>query len=72
MTTTSPPAQINNTNNKNQIDTSHKVIVVPRISNRQKRQPIIRNKDFFNGNSNFTKPQIFDTSSLQIKLFKIK
>jgi len=46
MTTTSPPAQINNINNKNQIDTSHKEIVVPRTSNRQKRQPITRNKDF--------------------------
>jgi len=46
MTTTSPPAQINNINNKNQIDTTHKEIVVARTSNRQKRQPITRNKDF--------------------------
>jgi hypothetical protein len=42
----SPPAQTNNSKNKIQIDTLHKETAVPRTSNRQKRQPITRNKDF--------------------------
>jgi len=46
MATTLPPDQINNINNSNQVDKSRKEIVVPRTSNRQKRQPITRNKDF--------------------------
>ena len=46
MSSESPPAQINNTNNKIQIETLHKETAVLRTSNRQKRQPITRNKDF--------------------------
>jgi hypothetical protein len=46
MTSMSPPDQTNNTNNKIQIDTLYKETVVPRTSNRQKRLPITRNKDF--------------------------
>jgi len=46
MTSKSPPAQTNITNRKIQIDTLHKGTAVPRTSNRQKRQPITRNKDF--------------------------
>jgi hypothetical protein len=46
MKSKSPPAQTNNTNSKIQIDTLHKETAVPRTSNRQKRQPITRNKDF--------------------------
>ena len=46
MASKSLPDQTNITNNKIQIDTLHKETVVPRTSNRQKRQPITRNKDF--------------------------
>jgi hypothetical protein len=46
MSSESPQAQINNTNNKIQIETLHKETAVLRTSNRQKRQPITRNKDF--------------------------
>jgi hypothetical protein len=46
MTSMSPPDQSNNTNNKIQIETLHTETVIPRSSNRQKRLPITRNKDF--------------------------
>jgi hypothetical protein len=45
MSSESPPAQINNTNNNIQIDTLHKETAVPRISNRQISRHT-RNKDF--------------------------
>jgi hypothetical protein len=61
MTSMSPPDRTNNTNNKIQIDILCKEAVVPRTSNRQKRLPITRNKDFFYGHSNFTQPQTSDS-----------
>jgi hypothetical protein len=46
MTSKSPSVQTSNTNSKIQSDTLYKETAVPRTSNRQKRQPITRNKDF--------------------------
>ena len=46
MSSLSPPEQSNNTNNEIQSETLHTESVIPRSSNRQKRLPITRNKDF--------------------------
>jgi len=46
MASLSPPDQSNNIKNEIQIETLHTETVIPRSSNRQKRLPITRNKDF--------------------------
>jgi len=46
MASLPPPDQSNNTKNEIQIETLHTQSVIPRSSNRQKRLPITRNKDF--------------------------
>ena len=46
MTSKSPPVTTHITNSKIQMNTLHKESSVPRTSNRQKRQPVTRNKDF--------------------------
>ena len=47
MASQPPPVQSNNTKNESQIETLYTQNVIPRSSNRQKRLPITRNKDFF-------------------------